>query len=203
MKAIEAIREHIKQVPRGEPVMASSLRGIASYANTRQALSRMVKAGEITRVARGIFVRPKEIAYLGKVMPESKKIAETIARSTGETIATHGAEAARLLHLSTQMPVKSIFYTTGHTRHIKVGNLEIILKHISPRKLIKPGTAIGLVISALWYLGKANVNEEIIEKIKQQLKPKQFDELFEYTSQMPVWMANAFYHYRIEHHHAR
>lgn len=200
MKAIETIRNHIKQTPRGKPIITATLSGIASPANIRQALCRMVKAGEIERVARGIFVRSKKIAYLGKVLPESREIAETVAKASGETIAPHGAEAARMLHLSTQMPVKSIFYTTGHTRHIKVGNLEIILQHISPRKLVKPGTAIGLVISALWYLGKINVNEDVIDKIKRQLKPKQFDELFEYTSQMPAWMANVFYHYRMKHH---
>lgn len=202
MKAINTIREHIKQIPLGKPIAVSSLSGLASYANVRQALSRMVKAGEIARVARGIFVRPKQVAYLGKVLPASQEIAESIAKTSGETIAPHGAEAARMLHLSTQVPMQAIFYTTGNTRHIKMGNSEIILKHISPRKLVKPGTIIGLVISALWYLGKNNVNEEVLEKIKQQLKPKQFIELFEHTSQMPAWMANAFYHYKLEHHHA-
>lgn len=203
MKAIETIREHIKKVPRGKPIVTASLNGIASPANIRQALSRMVKVGEIERIARGIFVRPKKNLYLGKVLPASKEIAETIARTSGEIIAPHGAEAARMLQLSTQVPMKPIFYTSGTTRHIKMGNFEITLKHISPRKLVKPGTTTGLVISALWYLGKSNVNESIIEKIKQQLKPKQFTELLKNTSQMPVWMAETFYHYQTRQNYSR
>jgi hypothetical protein len=203
MNAIENIREHIKQAPLGKPILASSLNGIASPDNIRQILSRMVKNGEIERVARGIFVRPKKIAYLGKVLPESEEIAKAVAETTGEIIVPNGAEAARLLHLSTQVPMKPIFYTSGNTRHIKVKNLEITLKHITPRKLVKPGTPVGLVIAALWYLGKSNVNEHVIEKIKHQLKPKQFAELFKHTSQMPGWMAAVFYHYQTEKNYVR
>jgi hypothetical protein len=203
MKAIEKIRKHIKHTPLGKPILMSSLSGLASPANIRQTLSRMVKAGEIARVARGIFVRPKEVTYLGKVLPESKEIAEFIAKSSGEVIAPHGAEAARMLHLSTQVPMQPVFYTTGNTRHIKMGGLEITIKHISPKKLVKPGSMVGLVISALWYLGKTNMSEEVIEKLKQQLQPEQFIELFKYTSQMPIWMANSFYHYQMAHHHGR
>lgn len=199
MTSVTAIREYIEKIPAGTPIVASSLRSIASSSNVRQVLCRMVKAGEIKRVARGIFVRPKENPYLGKVLPGSKEIVEAIAKSSGETIAPHGAEAARLLHLSTQVPMQSVFYTTGHTRHLKVGKSEIILKHISPKKLVKPGTVIGLVISALWYLGRENTNDQVIETIKRRVDPEYFAELFECTSYMPAWMANAFYHYKKNH----
>lgn len=198
MKAIENIHNHIQQIPPGKPFNTASLRKFASDDNVRQILSRLVKSGEITRAARGIFVRPQEIPYLGKVLPESRIIAELIAEKSGETIAVHGAEAARILQLSTQVPMQPIFCTTGNTRHIKMGKLEIILKHISPRKLVKPGTLVGLVISALWYLGKNHVSTVTIEKIKQQIEPEQFNELIEHLCQMPAWMANIFYSHQKE-----
>jgi hypothetical protein len=203
MKAVKTIQSHIKQIPRGKPFTVASLNKLASYANNRQVLSRLVKSGEITRAARGIFVRPKEVPYLGKVLPESREIAETIGQISGEHISTHGAEAARILQLSTQVPMQPIFYTTGNTRHIKLGNQKIILKHISAKKLVKPGTIVGLAISALWYLGKNNVNSSTIKKIKQQLQPEQFAELLECSSQMPAWMSNLFYRYHIENSHGK
>ncbi len=203
MNTAKTIQNYIQQIPLGKPFTIVSLRKFASYVNTRQILSRLAKTGEITRLTRGVFVRPKEVAYLGKVLPESKEIVEAVIQASGETIAVHGAEAARVLQLSTQVPMKPIFYTTGNTRYIKSGNREITLKHISPRKLVKPGTTIGLVISALWYLGKNNVSMAVIEKIKQQLKVEEFSELLEYTHQMPAWMADMFYRYQAEHPDAR
>ncbi len=201
MKSIQIIRKHIQEIPEGRPFTVASLMKLASYANIRQVLSRLVKSGEITRVARGIFVRPKEIPYVGKSLPEPKEIAEVIAQTSGETIGLNGAEAARLLQLSTQMSMKPVFYTTGNTRRIKVGNLYIVLKHVSPRKLVKPNTIVGLVISALWYLGKENVTYHEVEKIKQQLNMEQFAEVIENIHNMPAWMARAFHHYQQRKHH--
>jgi hypothetical protein len=34
------------------------------------------------------------------------------------------------------------------------------LKHISPKKMVAPGTNVGLAISALWYLGKNEVTQQ-------------------------------------------
>lgn len=196
MRTTKAVQKHIMQIPKGKPFTTASLRKFASSANARQVLSRLVKAGKITRAARGVFVRPKEAPYLGKVLPESQEIAQAVAQASGETIAVHGAEAARILQLSTQVPLKPTFYTTGNTRRIKSGNREIILKHVNSRKLVKPGTMIGLVISALWYLGKNNVTMTVIEKIKKLLAPEEFSELLKYTHQMPAWMADMFYRYQ-------
>lgn len=198
MKEIELVRNHINSIPRGKPFAIRSIDGNASYANVRQVLSRLVKAGKIMRATRGIYVRPKEVPHLGKVLPSSEEIIKAIINQTGEVIAVHGAEAVHRLNLSTQVPMQSIFYTTGNTRRIKVGKLEITLKHVSPSKLVKPGTATCLVVSALWYLGKNQVNSEIIAKIKQRLKPEEFSELFKHSEQMPAWMVEALNQYQRE-----
>ncbi len=196
MNTAQTIQNYLQQIPQGKPFTTASLRKFASSANVRQILSRLVKAGKISRAARGVFVRPQEVSYLGKVLPEAQEIAQAVAQASGERIAVHGAEAARILQLSTQAPLKPIFYTTGNTRRIKSGNREIILKHVNPRKLINPGTTVGLVISALWYLGKNNVTMPIIEKLKKLLSSEEFSELLEYTHQMPAWMADMFYRYQ-------
>ncbi len=198
MKELELVKNQVNRMPRGKPFAVSSIRGEVSYANVRQVLSRLVKAGEIMRATRGIYVRPKEVPYLGKVLPGSEEVVKAITKQTGEVIAVHGAEAIHRLNLSTQVPMQTIFYTTGNTRRIKVGKLEITLKHISPSKLVKPGTTTCLVISALWYLGKSQVNAEVIGKIKQRLKPEEFTELCKHMEQMPAWMVEAFNQYQRE-----
>lgn len=203
IKELELVHNQVNRIPRGKPFAISSIGRNVSYANVRQVLSRLVKAGEIMRATRGIYVRPKEVPYLGKVLPGSDEIIKVIARQTGEVIAVHGAEAAHRLNLSTQVPMRSIYYTTGNTRRVKIGKLEIMLKHVSPSKLVKPGTTICLVISALWYLGKNEVNLQVIKKIKQRIKPEEFSELFRYTTHMPTWMAESFNQYQRENENVR
>ena len=78
-----------------------------------------------------------------------------------------------------------------------------MLKRISPSKLVRPGTIICLVISALWYLGKNEVNLQIIKKIKQRIKPEEFSELFKCITHMPAWMAESFSQYQRENENVR
>lgn len=193
MTKSEQVRTKIAEIARGKPIVLSAMRGYASSENIRQILSRMVEAGELERVARGVYVRPKKSPYTKSTPPSAKEIAEALTQNTGEIISIHGAEAARQLHLSTQVPTQPIFYTTGNTRRINVGKMTITLKHISPRKIVSPGTTTGTIISALWYLGKKNVSMLIIKKIITQLTDEQFNALMNKVESMPYWMADLFY----------
>lgn len=192
MKEIELVQNQIIRIPRGKPFPINAIGEEASYANVRQVLSRLVKSGEIMRVTRGIYVRPKEVPYIGRVLPSSDEVVKAISKQTGEIITPHGAEAVRILHLSTQVPVRPIYNTNGTSRKIKLGKQTITLKHVSQRKQVKPGTITGLVIAALWYVGKNNVTQITINTLKERLSEQQFTEVLRHTNQMPVWMAQAF-----------
>jgi hypothetical protein len=191
MKAAKAIRQRIENTPLGEPFTSATFLEWSTRASVDQTLSRLAKAGRIVRVARGVYVRPKESRYIGKVMPEPFKIAEAIAKATGATVQVHGAEAAHRLELSTQVPTQSVFYTSGPSRCFRVGNLEIRLRHTSPRKLALAGQPAGLALAALWYLGKGGLTESVIESIRKKLSSSEFEVLKSAAPSMPAWMADA------------
>lgn len=199
MTVAALIREHIQKIEPGEPFHISSLFELGTPANIRQIICRLTKSGELTQVARGIFVRPKEIPYVGKVMPGIMEVVRVIEETSGEKVVMHGAEAVRQLGLSTQMQMQPVFYTTGNNRCIKLGNFNIKLIHISPRKIIHPGTVEGLVISALWYMKKKNVSLKTIEQIQKVLPAKDFEHVSNCVSFMPDWMSNLFYLYKRAH----
>jgi hypothetical protein len=196
MKASQIIQKHIAAIPRGKLFKASKLSQAASNGNVRLVLSRLVKAGKLLHVTRGVYVRPIENPYVGKVMPNVNEIIKVIVQNSGEQITSSGAGAANILGLSTQVPMQSIYLTSGRTRHIKIGEREVILKHAQPRKLLHSNTPRNLVINALWYLGKASVNKNTIEQIRQKLKKEDYEALLRDTHQMPAWMANAFLQYQ-------
>lgn len=198
MTAVIRVREYLKSMPAGKPFPSRALRPYASTDNIRQILNRLVKTGKLKRSARGIFVKPKHITSLGEVLPSTAEIAELIARSTGEIISIHGAEAARKLELTTQVPMRPTFYTSGNTRTLKIGNMNVKLKHVHPNKLIGAGTTAGLVLSALRYLGKENVTIEVIKKIKKNIQKKEFKDTLNLIMHMPSWMSDVFYRYQQE-----
>ena len=201
MTASARIKEYIASIPEGKPFTTSALRPLASTDNIRQILNRQVKSGEIKRVARGVFLKPKFILPLGEQSPLASDVARVIAESTGETIAVHGSEAARQLQLTTQVPMRTVFYTSGNSRTLKIANRSIKLQHVNPSKLIAPGTTCGLIISALTYLKKENVTTKTINIIKERVSPEEFQQTTNMVEHMPAWMADLFYRVQQEHHH--
>lgn len=201
MTAIANIREYIANQPEGEPFASTELRQFASTDNIRQILYRLVKSNEIKKVARGVFVKPKSLT-IGEKLPLASEIAEAVSQFTGETIMVHGAEAARQLQLTTQVPTGLVFYTDGNSRTLKMANRTVRLKHINPSRMIEPGTVPGLVIAALIYLGKENVTPSTINLIKKRIPEEAFKKTTQLVNQMPAWLSDIFFKYQKETHNA-
>ncbi len=197
MSTAELIRSFIETQPLGEPFTPAALLCLGTRKAVDLELARLTKAGVLVRPARGIYVRPKQSKYVGAVPPDPIKIA--MARAGGP-VEVHGAEAVRRFGLSTQMPVQPVYYTTGPSRRIQYGNIPIRLKHISPRKLVAPGTNVGLAVSALWYLGKNEVTPQTFAAIRQRLSPDEYAQLRAAIPKMPAWMAEQLLKYEREIH---
>lgn len=195
MKIIKHITQNIQSIPEGVLFTSSQFLKYSHRNSVDQIVVRLAKKGEITRVSRGIYVRPKHNRFAGAVLPSPLEIAKFIAAKTGAIIQVHGAEAARQFGFTTQMPTQAVYLTNGPSKKVKIEHLQLTLKHVTSRKLIFSGTKIGLAITALWYLGKQNVNEKTIARIKSQLTTKEYRELIEAIDQMPIWLANTIQSY--------
>jgi hypothetical protein len=194
MTITERVTNKIKGLPIGEPFSSTQLLSFGPRAAVDQCLSRLVKAEAITRVSRGVYVKPKLNRYVGAVAPEPMEVVKA-KLPQNEILQIHGAEAARQMQLSTQVPTQPVFYTQGSNREFRIGGLKVKLKHVSPRKLILGTRPAGVAFSALWFVGKQNVTPSVIAKVKQKLPPEEFRFLSESKWAMPAWMANAFYQY--------
>ena len=192
-KTAKLIRQRIEAMPIGEPFTPTAFLECGTRASVDQTLSRLVKAGTIERVARGVLVRPEVSRFVGTVMPEPLKVAETIAKTTGAVVQVHGAEAALRLELTTQVPTQSVFVTSGPSKRVRVGQMEIRLQHVCQRKLALAGRPAGLAIAAMWYLGKTEVTPALIEKIRRKLGSSEFEVLKSATRSMPAWMSDAIF----------
>ncbi|PWD02089.1 DUF6088 family protein [Pseudomonas amygdali] len=190
MSVAESISNRIKHMPKGRPFAGAVFAQVGSRASVDKALSRLVLSGSLERVARGVYMRPKQSEYTGKrVRANPIAVMEAVAKVKGETIQVHGAEAVRRLGLSTQMQVLPTYYTSGSSREIRIGSAVVRLRHVSRLRLQQAGTKVGVAFTALLYLGKEGLTELAARKVASSLSKEEFNKLM--ACKMPEWMRSA------------
>lgn len=123
-------------------------------------MSALVKEGKLVRVVNGIYVRPKMTRF-GPLMPDSYQIAQAVAKRDAAKILPCGAAAENYLGLSTQVPMKTAYLTSGSSRRLKIGeNRYITLIHASPSAFAYKGKVMPILVLALKSIGKDNIDDE-------------------------------------------
>jgi hypothetical protein len=152
------------------------------------ALFKLNNRGDIRRLGRGIYDYPKIHSQLGVLSPSIDSVAKLIAEKNNSQLKITGAEAANALGLSTQVPARIVYLTDGPSRKIKIGKQTIEFRHASPKVMATAGKASGTVIQALQYIGKDDVNSDVINKIKETLSDEDKRELKKNMNAAPDWM---------------
>jgi hypothetical protein len=99
------------------------------------ALSRMVRAGTLRRVGRGLYDVPRTHPLLGNLAPSVEQAVQAIARRSGVEMRPLDVSATNLLGLSEQVVARPVYETNGPSRTIRVGNTDVEFKHRSPRRV--------------------------------------------------------------------
>jgi hypothetical protein len=184
----EQILKYASQMPEGRPFAAKEFLHLGNRAAVDQALSRLVRRGAFLRAGRGVYVKLIESQF-GTRAPTSMKMVEGLAAKRGETIVPHGAVAANALGLTTQVPTREVYLTSGPTRHLKLGSQVVELRHAPRWQLTLPGQGAGNVVRALAWMGPGKGAEEAIQKLKSRLPQNELEELASTRAQLPTWMA--------------
>lgn len=182
------ILDRIKKAGRGVLFFTDSFVAYGNAKAVSKALQRLVKAGEIERVAVGIYVRPVMDTIIGKVSTSIEDIAKAIARRDRARIVPTGIYALNRLGLSTQVPLKVVFLTDGAARKIKIRNTSITFKKTAPKNLAAVGEISRLAIQALRSIGKEKVTTDEIKKIQQLLRKEKKSKLEHDIRLAPAWI---------------
>jgi hypothetical protein len=178
----------IVQRGRGYVFTPAEVLHLGSRAAVDQGLSRLVKAGQITRLARGVYAYPEKHSLVGEVPPSPTAVAEALARAQGAQAQVSEAAAANALGLTTQVPGRVVYLTNGTPRRRRVGNTIIEFKRASPRRLAGAGTPAGTVLQALRHLGRTGANQQVAEKLREKLPRSQRQALRALLPLAPAWM---------------
>lgn len=176
-----------RTVGRGGVFTPSDFLNIGTRAAVDQALSRLVKAGKLRRLARGLYDFPKVHRQLGPLSPAPDDVAQALARETGSQVQIAGARAANALGLSTQVPAKTTYLTDGPSRRVVLGKRVVDLRHASPKHLIAPGSPAGTVVQALRHVGAIRAGD-VARVAARRLSARDKKPLASTAVQAPAWM---------------
>ena len=185
----ETILRHAQGQPEGTPVLAKGLLHLGSRAAVDQALSRLVGRGALLRAGRGVYVLPVESRF-GRRSPSVDKTVDGFAAASGEHVANSGAMAAHLLGLTTQLPAKRVFLTSGPSRTLTLGRQNIELRHAPDWQLVLAGRRAGDAVRALAWLGCGRA-DAAVGVVRQQLSEDERREIASVSAQMPGWLARS------------
>lgn len=187
------ILDRIKRKASGRVFSARDFLDLGSRPAIDQTLSRHSRAGLLRKISRGLYDLPRADPQLGRLSPNADAVAVALKGRDAIRLQPAGAHAANMLGLSDQVPMKTVYLTDGPSRRVKVGGVEILLKHTTTRNMSTAGRLSGLVIQALRWLGKDHVDDAIKAKLRRNLKPKDRAALVRDASYAPAWIAKIVY----------
>ena len=151
-------------------------------------LAELTQEGMLVKLAQGIYAKPRRSRF-GLVLPSVDKIAQAIAARDNAEVLPSGMTALNVLGLSTQVPMKYSYLTTGSERIIKLKNQEIRLKRGVPKNFCYETKLIALLVQALKTLKQQNVGEEELQVIRNLIsREPDRSALAKDVDMMPIWM---------------
>ena len=153
------------------------------------ALLRLADEGLVKKILFGVYYKPEYNELLGEtVAPSPNKVAHALARNFGWTIVPCGDTALNLLGLSTQVPSQWVYVSDGAYKEYSFDNTVIKFKRTTNKEISKLSYKTALTIQALKALGKDNVSEQIICRLKKALSEEDKEKMLTEAKSATSWV---------------
>ena len=173
-KYLNEIKNSILLADYGTVFVAVDFVSITDKKNVNMSLLRLEDEGLILRIIRGVFYKAEYNDFLQEyVVPNPDKVAHAIARNFGWTITPCGDTALNILGLSTQVPAIWSYVSDGTYKEYSYDNTTIKFKRTTNKEISKLSYRTALIIQALKALGKDNIGNTVINKLKNDLTDKE------------------------------
>lgn len=161
-------------------------------------LQRMVLAGELRRIDRGLYDRPKLNSLTKRLAsPDYRAVVEAIARRDQLRLLVDGMTAANDLGLTDAVPARVIIHTDARRRSIQLDNLSIEFKQTAPSRLFWAGRPAMRVVQALHWLKDTLISDRarILSRLTNVLTDPTHgsairQDLLDGFNMLPSWMQN-------------
>lgn len=185
----ETILRASQSLPEGGLLSAKEFLHLASRAAVDQTFSRLTREGKLMRVGRGIYAAPI-VSRFGSRPPSTEAVVKAIESVSGEVIVSNGATEANALGITTQVPTREVFLTSGRSRKLQLGNRTVELKHSNQWQLVLGKRPAGMAVRALAWLGPEQASSAL-KILQAKLPPAEWAAMRSARAILPSWMACA------------
>ena len=167
---LNEIKQKILNTESGTVFVAVDFVDITDKTTVSVCLTRLENENIIQRILRGVYYKAEYNEFLQEyVVPNPDKVAHALASNFGWTIVPCGDTALNILGLSTQVPAAWSYVSDGTYKEYTYDNTTIKFKRTTNKEISRLSYKTALVIQALKALGKDNIDDTIIIKLKNDL----------------------------------
>lgn len=185
----QSIFSQAQFLPEGGLLSPKEFLHLGSRAAIDQTFSRLAREGKLLRLGRGAYSLPVQGRF-GVRPPSTEAVVEAIESTSGETVVASGAAEANALGLTTQVPTREVFLTSGPSRRLKLGNREVELKHGNRWQMLLGKRPAGQAIRALIWLGPEQA-PRVLKLLRSKLPSQEWEAVRQARAGLPSWMAKA------------
>lgn len=185
----QSIVAQAQSLPEGGLLSPKEFLHLGSRAAIDQTLSRLAREGKLLRVGRGAYSLPVQGRF-GVRPPSTESVVQAIESTSGEIVVASGAAEANALGLTTQVPTREVYLTSGPSRRLKLGNREVELKHGNRWQMLLGKRPAGQAIRALIWLGPEQ-GPKVLEVLRSKLLSQEWEAMRQARAGLPSWMAKA------------
>ena len=185
----QSILAHAQSLSEGGLLSPKEFLHLGSRAAVDQALCRLVREGILLRVGRGAYSLPFHGRF-GVRPPSTESVIEAIESTSGETVVASGAAEANALGLTTQVPTREIYLTSGPSRRLQLGSRDVELKHGNRCQMLLGKRPAGKAVRALMWLGPEHA-PAALRVLRGKLSSQEWEAIRQARAGLPSWMAKA------------
>ena len=186
---LDQIKNRINDFDSRKVFINNDFLDIAGNETVRRTLNQLVSENKIKRVINGFYYNPIYSELIGEYEAVSiHELALAIARKYNWNIAPYNSTALNLLGLSTQVPTHYKYISSGRYKEYKIGDTVLEFKKVNPGEIANMSLKTATVIQAIKSLGKENITNEVIQKIRENLSEKERIDLMNESKSVPAWI---------------
>lgn len=171
---------------------------LGSRAAVDKTLQRLARAGELRRIDRGLYDRPRPNARTGRpAVPDYRAVIRAVTRRDRARVVVDGMTAANDLGLTTAVPARIEVLVDARLKPIKLGHQEIQFKQAAPSRLYWADRPAMRVVQALHWMKDTLVRDDERARVEAVLRRLLADsrhgqaiheDLRAGLSALPIWM---------------
>jgi Family of unknown function (DUF6088) len=162
---------------------------LGSPGSIHTSLHRLCGKGTIRKVVQGIYDYSKYSSLLKQdLSPSISEVAQALARKFGWRIFPSGSSALNLMGLSTQVPARIVYLSSGPDRAYEIGNTKLRFRKTALKEATFDLPESGLIVQGLKSCGPDGITQEVVAKIRKWLPAKLRHKVLKDTQTATAWV---------------